>query len=71
MVGCHFTKEEVVKVQKGLRFRFLESHNLERDNYVCLHVLLNHPNSDEVMDEEYLVSSQSARQSGQSVCFSM
>ena len=64
MVGCHFTKEEVVKLQKGLRFRFLESHNLERDKkYVCnLQVLLNHPNSDEVMEVEYLVSSQSARQ---------
>ena len=71
MVGCHFTKEEAVKVQKGLRFRFLESHNLERDNSVYFHVLLNHPNSDEVMDVVYLVSSQSTRQSGQSVCSSM
>ena len=62
MVGCHFTKEEVVKVQKGLRFRFLESHKLERDNSVYLHVLLNHPNSDEVMIVEYFVKSQSARQ---------
>ena len=74
MVGCHFTKEEVVKVQKGLRFRFLESHNLKRDMYireVYLHVLLNHLNSDEVMEVVYLVSSQSTRQWGQSVCSSM
>ena len=65
MVGCHFTREEVVKVQKGLRFRFLESHNLKRDKYireVYLHGLLNHPNSDEVMIVEYFVKSQSARQ---------
>ena len=33
MVGCHFTKEEVVKLQKGLRFRFLESQNLERESF--------------------------------------
>ena len=62
MVGCHFTKEEVVKLQKGLRLRFLESHNLKRDNSVYLHVLLNHPNSDEVMIVEYFVKSQSVRQ---------
>ena len=33
MVGCHFTKEEVVKLQKGLRFRFLESQNLNRESF--------------------------------------
>ena len=26
--GCHFTREEADKLQKGLRFRFLESHGL-------------------------------------------
>ena len=64
MVGCHLTKEEVVKVQKGLRFRFLESHNLELDKkthflYASFFV---HLNSFDVMELEYLVSSQSARQ---------
>ena len=26
--GCHFTREEADKLQKGLRFKFLESHGL-------------------------------------------
>ena len=34
MLGCHFTREDVAKLQKGLRFRFLESHNLEGDKYM-------------------------------------
>ena len=29
MVGSHFTREVLVKLQKGLKFIFLESHNLD------------------------------------------
>ena len=63
MVGFHFTKEEVVKLQKGLRFRFLESHNLETDKKkLLLYALFVHLNSFEVTEVEYLGSSQAARQ---------
>ena len=40
MLGCHFTKEDVVKLQKGLRFKFLESHNLEGDRCIFDMLLL-------------------------------
>ena len=28
MVGCHLARDGVDRLQKGLRFRFLESHGL-------------------------------------------
>lgn len=31
--GCHFARDDVVRLQKGLRLRFLESHSLEK---ICL-----------------------------------
>ena len=33
MAGCHFAKDDAVKLQKGLMLRFLESHSLEN---ICL-----------------------------------
>ena len=40
MLGSHFTRVDVVRLQKGLRFRFLESHNLEGDKYIFDMLLL-------------------------------
>ena len=28
MANCHFTRDDAVRLQKGLRLRFLESHSL-------------------------------------------
>ena len=47
MLGCHFAREDVVNLQKGLRFRFLESHNLEKNIAFVFH--FSDLNSDEVM----------------------
>ena len=52
MVGCHFTREELVKLQKGLKFMFLESHNLEVDNITYLLASFLHLNLDDVMEVE-------------------
>ena len=56
MAGCHFTKEEVVKLQKGLRFRFLESQNLERESFFFKYFVFVHLNLVDVMEVAYLVS---------------
>ena len=51
MLGCHFTKEVTAKLQKGLRFRFLESHNLEEDKYILISTF-DHLNSVDVIEVE-------------------
>ena len=30
MVGSHFARDDAERLQKGLRLRFLESHNLKK-----------------------------------------
>ena len=52
MVGSHFTREVLVKLQKGLKFMFLESHNLEVDNITYLLASFLHLNLDDVMEVE-------------------
>ena len=47
MTGCHFTREEAFKSQKGLRFRFLESQGLK--NGLKKIGIVHHLNSAEVM----------------------
>ena len=51
MLGCHFTKEVAVKLQKGLRFRFLESHNLEEYKYILIYTF-DYLNSVDVIEVE-------------------
>ena len=52
MLGCHFTKLPLVKLQKGLRFRFLESHNLEGDKCIFDMFPFDHLNSVDVIEVE-------------------
>ena len=55
MVGCHFTREEAVKLQKGLKFMFLESHILGRYMDISMYNIyeyIDHLNLFEVMEVE-------------------
>ena len=55
MVGSHFTREVLVKLQKGLKFMFLESHILGRSMDIFMYSIyeyIDHLNLFEVMEVE-------------------